>query len=72
MSRDKKIVFMNTDERLLKYRVSSYQTCRSRLAYGEIIGYMLREFIVFGRCKFLLGFFVFLFKYIFKFNKLTK
>jgi glycosyltransferase involved in cell wall biosynthesis len=45
MSRDNKIVFENTKEMLLKYRIHTEQTRGHRLAYSEIAGLLWTEFL---------------------------
>jgi O86/O127-antigen biosynthesis beta-1,3-galactosyltransferase len=63
------VQFANIGRVLLKYRMHPASTQGSRLAYSEIPGYFLREFLFTGRIKFLSAFLIGIFKYIIKARK---
>lgn len=60
------LIFRNSDEFLLKYRINPYQVKGSRLAHAEVCSYMLREFLITGQIKFLTAVFYKIAKYLIK------
>lgn len=66
LMRNKKIKFYNVQEALTMYRIHSNQARGNKLAYAEISGYMLREFIYLKSLKYLIGCLINIGKAIFK------
>ncbi len=66
LMRDKSVKFYNIQENLTKYRIHSNQAKGDRLAYYEICGYMIREALYQKSFKYVIGFFVYLFKALLK------
>ena len=62
LMRDKSIKFYNIQENLTKYRIHTNQARGNKLAYYEICGYMIRESLYQKSFKFLIGFFISIFK----------
>lgn len=62
MMRDKTMKFYNIQENLTQYRIHSNQAKGHKLAYYEICGYMIREAFYQKSFKYIIGFFIFLFK----------
>ncbi|HVI45455.1 MAG TPA: glycosyltransferase [Chitinophaga sp.] len=61
--RDEKFRFANLETPLLKYRVHGNSSQGSRLAYAEIPGYFMREFLYTGKFRYLKAFLVSLGKF---------
>lgn len=65
MARDKEVVFCNTDDVLIQYRIHGDQARGNRLGYAESAGMMLREAIFKNKATYWLGAFLSIMKNIF-------
>lgn len=70
MARDKAVVFCNTDDVLIQYRIHGDQARGNRLGYAESAGMMLREAIFKNKFTYWLGAFLGVMKNIFLSSKL--
>lgn len=62
LMRDPNIKFENMSDTLIKYRIHSNQARGNKLAYGEIAGYFLREFVLLKKIRFIFATIIYLIK----------
>lgn len=62
LMRNPNVKFYNVKEKLVDYRVHDKQSKGNSASYAEVAGYMLREFIVMRKVKYLFGSFLYLVK----------
>jgi len=66
LMRDKSILFHNIQKPLVKYRLHSGQMSSDKISFAYVAGYLFREALISKSFQYMIGAFIYLFKYYFR------